>query len=100
MSLTFQDSEGSKLIGHVYGGKFDGKRIYISFQEDPKTLPISDPFLILNDAWFRSKKKNLKTTELLRLQHAITKERPPEDDELEVIYESAMELLDSRRGKE
>jgi hypothetical protein len=100
MSLIFKDSEGAKLIAHVYAGKHNNERIYISFDDNVPTHPIKDPFIILNDEWFRNRRKNMKSTELIRLQHAILKRKVPEDDELEEIYEEAINFLNSRQKKE
>ncbi len=100
MSLTFEDSDGAKLIGHIYGGKADNKRIYISFDKNAPTLEVKDPFSVLTDAWFKSKKKTMKTTELLRLQNAVVKNHAPDDEELESIFNDAMNLLEKRKGKE
>jgi len=100
MTLTFKNSDDAKLIAHIYGGKHNNERIYISF--DDKVVPnkLKDPFLILNDAWFRERKKNMKSTELIRIQHAIIRRIPPEDDELENIYNEAIKVLKEKESKE
>ena len=100
MALTFQDSKDAILIAHVYGGKADQKRIYISFEENVPTVPLKDPFLILNDKWFLDRKKDLKTTELIRLQNNIIRKRIPDDEELEPLYNEAIEFLNKQQGRQ
>lgn len=100
MTLTFKDSDGAKLIAHIYGGKADQKRIYISFDKNAPVVPIKDPFVLLNDKWFLNRKKNIRTTELLRLKNNIIKRKVPEDNEFEEIYNEAIEYLDKKQGAE
>jgi hypothetical protein len=61
---------------------------------------MKDPFLILTDQWFRNHKKNLKMTEIVRLQHCVLKGKAPEDDELEEIYEEAMKIVKGKETRE
>lgn len=100
MSLTFQDSPTAKLIAHVYGGKADQKRIYINFDKNVPTVPLKDPFIVLNDKWFLDRKKNMKTTELIRLQNSIMRRKAPDDPELEEIYDEAVKYLDNKQGRQ
>ncbi len=100
MALTFNDDETAKLIGHVYGGKDNQKKIYISFRPDAIAIKLTNPFAILTDDWFRENKKDIKTTEIIRLQHCILRGKLPEDEELEGIYDKAVQLLEKKAKRE
>lgn len=102
MSLTFIDDKNSIRLCHVYGGRNNNKYVYISFDntENKKSIKIKDPFSILTDKWFRDRKKNMKSTELIRLQHAILKEIEPDDNELNEIYHEAIKVLNNLQDRE
>ena len=103
MSLTFKDDNEATRLCHVYGGKDNNKFIYITFLEDKnkEIIRIKDPFSILTDKWFRDRKKNMKTTELIRIQHAILRGNMPDDDEeLAEIYKEAMKILKKTQDRE
>jgi hypothetical protein len=103
MSLTFKDDKEATRLCHIYGGKQDKKYVYITFLDSNKNEPIKikDPFAILTDQWFRNRKKNMKTTELIRLQHAILRNmEPDDDDELNEIYHEAIKTLKTIQDRE
>jgi hypothetical protein len=100
MCISFTNSEKAKLIGMIEGGKYAGHRIYITDDGTTTGVMEADPFFILTDQWFRDQKRNMRSSELVRLQHAIRRQRPPEDDELYHIYLNAVQYLAERCKKE
>jgi hypothetical protein len=100
MSITFKDSNDCFLLGRIDGGKYHNKSIYINTGNTDDFIKMDNPFVLLDDVWFRNKKSDLKTTDLIRLQKAIARGKSPDDVELEDIYNEAMNYLNDKSKKE
>ncbi len=100
MTLTYDKTDNSILIARLKNGKLNNQRIYIDLSEKANPIDSNDPIDFINDEWLKKQKKNMKTTELIRLQHAILKKKVPDDPELEKIYEKAINYLHSKQRSE